>query len=96
MPKTVSKTLPFTWKVGGAAANDIEVRPSNMSDVLAAEEEASPMRPNAFNIQMACLQVVRAGTFTGPFAPAHFRQMRSVQFAVIAEAMREADALGED
>lgn len=96
MSKTVIKTLPFAWTVGGIVAKDIEVRPSNMSDVLTAEEEASPMRPNAFNIQMACLQVVRAGTFTGPFAPAHFKQMRSTQFSAVAEAMREADTLGEE
>lgn len=96
MSKTVIKPLPFAWNVGGTVARDIEVRPANMSDVLAAEEEASPMRPNAFNIQMACLQVVRAGAFTGPFAPAHFKQMRAAQFSAVAEAMREADSLGEE
>lgn len=96
MSLTVTKPLPFAWKIGGQVAKDIEVRPSLMDDVCKAEEDASPMRPNAFNIQMASLQVVRAGSFTGPFAPGHFKGMRSAQFSAIVGAMQEADQLGED
>lgn len=96
MSLTVTKKLPFPWSIGGQVAKDIEVRPALMEDVCNAEQDASPMRPNSFNVQMACLQVVRAGTFTGPFAPGHFRTMRAAQFSVIAAAMQEADQLGED
>lgn len=95
MSLTVKKKLKFAWKVGGQEAHDIEVRPATMNDICEAEQEASPMQPNAFNIQMACLQVVRAGDFTGPFTPGHFKAMRAVQFGQVAEAMREADKLGE-
>lgn len=96
MSLTVIKALPFPWTIGGHVAKDVEVRPALMEDVCNAELEATPMRPNSFNIQMACLQVVRAGGFTGPFAPGHFKGMRAAQFSVIAAAMQEADQMGED
>lgn len=95
MSLTVVKKLPFEWKVGGKNVRDIEVRPSTMEDVCDAESEKSPMHPNAFNIQMACRQMVRAGEFTGPFVAAHFKGLRPHQFGAIASAMQEADALGE-
>lgn len=95
MPSTVIKTLAKPWNVGGQAAPDIEVRPPTMADVCDAEKEATPLQPNSFNIQMACLTLVRAGSFTGPFVPGHFRAMRPAQFVEITDAMREAEALGE-
>ncbi len=95
MTATVTKKLPFKWKIAGQEVADVEVRPSTMDDICQAENDVSPMKPNAFNIQMACVQVVRAGNFTGPFTPAHFKSLRSSQFGVIADAMREADLLGE-
>lgn len=95
MSLTVVKNLPFKWKVGGKEVREIEVRPSTMADVCDSEREQSPMQPNAFNLQMACRQLVRAGDFTGPFVPGHFKELRPAQFGVIADAMREADALGE-
>jgi phage FluMu protein gp41 len=94
--QTVIKTLSKAWKVGGQTATEIEVRPPTMADVCDAEKEASPLQPNSFNLQMACAVLVRAGQFTGPFAPGHFRNMRPAAFAEITAAMREAEALGED
>ncbi len=95
MSLTVVKKLPFAWKVGGKEVREIEVRPATMEDVTDAEREQTPMQPNAFNIQMACRQLVRAGEFTGPFVSAHFKTLRPAQFGAIAAAMQEADALGE-
>lgn len=96
MPLTINKTLPFNLKIAGKAVRDIEVRPSTMQDVLDVEREASPMQPSAFNVQMACRQIVRAGDFTGPFVASHFSGLRPKQFGVIADALREADELGEE
>jgi len=93
---TVVKPLSKPWKVGGQEAADIELRAPTMDDVLSAEQDASPMHPNSFNVAMACRTMVRAGTFTGPFAPSHFKAMSPARFAKVVEAMREAEALGED
>lgn len=94
---TVIKKLSKPWKVGGKVATDIEVRPSTMADAMEAEKEASPyQQPNAFNIQMASMQLVRAGDFTGPFVASHFTSMRRDQFGEIASALQEADKLGEE
>lgn len=96
MSDTVIKKLKKPWKIGGQEATDFEVRPSSMQDVCDAEQKASPLHPNNFTIEMACLQVVRVGTFTGPFAPAHFKTLSTARFAVVRDAMQEADLLGED
>ncbi|WP_310614024.1 phage tail assembly protein [Limnohabitans sp.] len=96
MADTIIKTLKKAWKVGGQEATEIELRPPTMADVCDAEKEASPLQPNSFNIQMACRVIVRAGSFTGPFAPGHFRAMRPAQFDEITQTLREAEALGEE
>ena len=96
MADTIIKTLKKPWKVGGQVATEIEVRPPTMADVCDAEKEASPLQPNSFNIQMACRVIVRAGTFTGPFAQGHFGAMRPAEFEEITKALREAEALGEE
>lgn len=96
MSQNLIKTLKKPWKVGGKEAAEIEVRPSTMKDVCECEQSASPLQPNSFNIQMACLQIVRAGEFTGPFVPSHFTAMTPTRFGEIASALAEADRLGED
>lgn len=96
MSQNLIKTLRKPWTVGGKVAKEIEVRASTMKDVLEAEQLASTFHPNAFNVQMACMQIVRAGEFTGPFVPAHFTGMHPYRFGEIAAALAEADRLGED
>lgn len=96
MQGTLIKPLKKSWRVGGKDAAEIEVRPATMKDVCEAEQSASAFQPNSFNVQMACLQVVRAGEFTGPFVASHFTAMRPAQFGEIAASLQEADRLGED
>ena len=96
MQGNLIKPLKKSWRVGGKDAAEIEVRPATMKDVCEAEQSASAFQPNSFNVQMACLQVVRAGEFTGPFVASHFTAMRPAQFGEIAAALQEADRLGED
>lgn len=96
MNGTLIKTLKKPWKVGGKEATEIEVRPATMDDVCQAEQSASAYQPNSFNIQMACLQLVRAGDFTGPFVPGHFKTLSPARFGEISSALQEADRLGED
>ena len=96
MHGTLIKQLKKPWKVGGKEHSEIELRPATMKDVCEAEQQASAFQPNSFNIQLACLQVVRAGDFVGPFVAGHFTAMRPAQFGEIATALQEVDRLGED
>ncbi len=96
MPDTLIKTLKTPWSVGGKKATEIEVRPATMQDVCDAEGSASAYQPNNFSVQLACLQVVRAGDFAGPFVPGHFKAMRPAQFGEITAALEEVNKLGED
>lgn len=93
---TVVKKLSFAWKIGGKEATEIEVRSSTMRDVCDAESAVSPMRPNAFAMEMASQQLVRAGDFTGPFVSGQFKSLSPAQFAEINAAAQEADQLGKD
>lgn len=96
MPGTVIKQLKKAWKVGGVDATEIEVREPTVQDLVEAEKEANPaLGPNAFNVALACRTVVRAGTFSGPFAPAQFNAMGARSWYVVREAMQDAEALGE-
>lgn len=96
MSQTVIKSLPFPWKVGGKDASEIEVRPPLLEDLMEAEEEAHPgARPTAFNVALACRQIVRAGDFTGPFTTGQFKGMKPKTWYAIREAMDEAERLGE-
>lgn len=96
MNDSIIKPLPKAWRVGGQEATDIEVREPTVRDLVEAEKEANPaLGPNAFNVALACRTMVRAGSFTGPFAPAHFNAMGARSWYVVREAMQEAEALGE-
>ncbi|SAI74566.1 Uncharacterised protein [Bordetella ansorpii] len=95
-PLTVIKKLPKPWKLGGKDVTEIEVREPLLGDSLEAEKEASPsLQPTAFQVALACQVLVRAGDDTGPFAPAQFKSLNGKQWAVIREAMNEAEKLGE-
>lgn len=95
-PISVTKTLPKPWAIAGQTATDVELREPTLEDILEAEKEANPaISPNGFNVQIACRTLVRAGSFTGPFAPGHFKGLGAKQWQAIREAMQEAEELGE-
>lgn len=96
MSDTVIKQLKKPWKVGGQSAMDIELREPTVKDLMDAEKEANPaMGPNAFNVALACLTMVRAGEFVGPFVAGQFSTMPASTWYVVRAAMQEAEALGE-
>lgn len=93
---TIVKQLPRPWKVGGKMASDIELREATVDDFIEAERDANPaISPNAFNAALAARTCVRAGDFTGPFAPAHFKSMGAKNWYVVRAAINEAEELGE-
>lgn len=94
---TVTKKLPFPWMVAGQQVTEVEVRAPLLEDMMEAEKEGHPgLAPYAYRVAMACRQIVRAGTYTGPFVLAQFKAMTPRTWSVIVQAMDEADKLGED
>lgn len=93
---TVIKALPAPWRVGGQDATEVELRPATLDDMVRAELEAHPgTQPIAFGRAMVCQQLLRAGTFTGPFVQGHFKAMPPATWFALRDAAQEADALGE-
>ena len=93
---TVIKELPRPWTIAGQTVTEIELRAPTLNDLLAAEQEAHPYKqPTGFRVAMACQTMVRAGTHTGPFVRGQFKDMTTSTWAAIADALTEAEELGE-
>lgn len=98
MPIETTATGKFDtpWKIAGTDASDIEFRDATVEDLCKAEEEGNPsLHPYAFNVALAAETCVRAGNYTGPFTPGHFRKMSQKRWAVVRKTMNEAAELGE-
>ena len=88
MAQTVIKILPAAWLLAGQKITEVELRPPLLGDLLEAEKDAHPgANPTAFNVALACQQMVRAGTYTGPFTVAQFKGMKPAVWYAIREAM---------
>jgi hypothetical protein len=93
---TVIKTLRKPWTVAGQKVTEVELREPTVKDFIEAEKEGNPnWAPNAYKVALAAQTMVRAGTFTGPFAPAQFSTMSGASWQAIAAGLMEAEALGE-
>lgn len=96
MPETIVKKLPKAIQFGHEVATDIEMREPTVSDLMEAEKEANPgLQPHAYSAALAARVTLRAGNYTGPFAPGHFHKMGARTWYAVREALQEAEALGE-
>jgi hypothetical protein len=94
---TVIKTLPRAWNVAGQKVKEIEFREPTVKDLVEAERDSNPtFQPHAYRAALAAQTLVRAGSFTGPFAPAQFHGMSLPNWNVVIAGLAEAEALGED
>lgn len=93
---TVIKKLPAPWRIAGQVVTEVELRPPTLEDLVEAEKEAHPgANPTAFNVALACRQMVRAGTYTGPFTYGQLKGVKPRIWYAIRDALEEADLLGE-
>jgi phage FluMu protein gp41 len=83
-------------KVGSEAHKDFELRQMTTKDMLAAELEVSSAHPLNFSAQLATRQLVRVGTFTGPFVVSMVEGLDPVDFATLRNGLTEVSLLGED
>ena len=94
---TVIKQLPKAWTVAGQKVKEVELREPTLKDMIEAEKDGNPnWAPHAYRAALAAQTMVRAGTFTGPFAPTQFAAMSAASWRVIEAALMEAEQLGED
>jgi len=102
--KTVKGNLPNGLVINGTTHRDFELREATVGDMFDAENDSDVTRPLAFNGQMMLRQLVRIGTFTGPFTvgmlrslkPADYRTLRGKQMELEVEEKAEGEAGGSD
>lgn len=90
-----SGTLRRGIKIGSDTHKDFELKESISGDLLAAERDASMNHVLNFNAAVLARQLVRLGTFTGPFTVGLIAQMRTGDFNILREAQAELDVVGE-
>lgn len=94
--KTIVDQLPGGLLINGTKHTDFELRQADVGDMIDAEEDADVSKPVTYNTALLCRQLVRVGTFDGPFTMALLRRLTPAGFMRLRDAQKELDALGED
>lgn len=92
----VSGPLRQGLLLAGEVHKGFTLREATVDDLLDAELEADVSRPLNFNAQLLVRQLVRVGSFEGPFTVAMIRRLKPVDWRILRAAQSEIDDLGED
>ena len=91
----LSGPLKVGISISGVIHKDFELREALVGDMLDAENEADVTRPLNFNAQMMVRQLVRIGSYTGPFTVGMLSRLKPADWRILRAAQSEVDALGE-
>lgn len=83
-------------KVGKDVHKDFELREMTTADMLDAELEVSSAKPMNFSAMLASLQLVRVGTFDGPFTLGMVKSLHPDDFNALRDGLNEVAKLGEE
>lgn len=93
---TLSGPLPGGFMAEGKLHDFFTMRSADVGDLLDAEMEADVTRPLGFNAALLLRQLVRVGTYEGPFTLNMIRRLKPKAWRQLRAAQSELDALGED
>lgn len=82
-------------KIGSEVHRDFVLREMNTGDMLDAEREAGTETPLNYNTQVLLRQLVKVGTFDGPFVVSMLRQLSAQDFNLLRDAQAELSLAGE-
>lgn len=92
---TLSGPLPGGFLAEGVTHDTFTMRAADVGDLLDAELESDVTRPLGFNAALMVRQLVRVGTFEGPFTLNMIRRLKPKAWRQLRAAQSELDALGE-
>ena len=92
----VSGPLKHGFSIEGIVHKGFELREATVDDLLDAEQEADVSKPLNFNAQLLARQLVKVGTFEGPFTVGMIRRLKPVDWRILRAAQSEVDELGEE
>ena len=82
-------------KIGDTVHMDFELREYSTADLFAAENEVPADKPIQFQAALVARQLVRVGTYTGPFTLALITRLHPVDIGILRRAQGELEKLGE-
>ena len=94
-PKPGTGTLTRGLKIQGVFHKDFELREATLEDLEEAEKEASPVQRIAFARSLLCEQLVRVGSFEGPFTKEILKGLWSADFWLLRQAQEELESVGK-
>lgn len=77
--------LKHGLKVGDAVQKEFEIRPMTTGDLYDAEDMAPPDKSIKFAHSLLCCQLVRIGTFNGPFTLDVMRKIKPSDIGLMQE-----------
>lgn len=96
MSATFTGDFKKGMSVGKEIHMDFELRQMTTEDMLDAEMEASTATPMNFNVALIIRQLVRVGTYEGPFVASMVRKLDPKDFNLLSDALQKVAKLGED
>lgn len=92
----VQGALRHGLSIDGAPHKAFVLREATVDDLLEAELEADVTKPLNFSAQLMVRQLVKVGSFEGPFTLGMIRRLKPTDWRILRAAQSEVDALGED
>lgn len=89
-------TLKRGLTIGETTHTEFEMREYDVGDLLDAETETSVTSVLNFNAQLMTRQLIRVGTFKGPFTVNQLRKLSALDWRILRAAQGALESLGED
>ncbi|WP_368565490.1 phage tail assembly protein [Pseudoxanthomonas sp. UTMC 1351] len=93
---TKTGTLVHGLKVGEQVHKEFELREALAGDYFAAEGDATGARPMTYRAALVARQLVRMGTFQGPFTLEMISKLKGADLSRLLTVQQELDREGED
>jgi phage FluMu protein gp41 len=91
----ITGTLKHGLTLAGAVQKDFVLREALAEDYFAAEDETSATKPTTYRTAVVARQLVRLGTYEGPFTLSMLGKLRGADLSILMDKQKELDALGE-
>lgn len=88
-------TLKHGLKIGDQVHTEFEIRAGNSADYFAAEAAADSSKPISFRASLVAQQLVRIGTFSGPFTLNTLGKLKPSDLNQLLDARDALEAEGE-
>lgn len=95
-PATTTGTLKHGLAIGDTVHKEFELRQCTGADYFAAEDHADSSKQVTYNAALVAQQLVRIGTFTGPFTLGMLGKMHPGDLMAMTTARAKLEVQGED